>query len=55
MNKQELLGDIVKALSDMGYGAMNSSVRAQYILKICETEEQVLKHLNQEGQVRGIV
>ncbi len=55
MNKQELLSDVIQALRDLGYGECNSSNRAQYLLKICETEEQVLKHLNQDGQVRGIV
>ena len=55
MNKQELLDDVIQALRDLGYGANNSSVRAQYLLKICETEEQVLQHLNKEYQVRGIV
>ena len=54
MNNKELLNDVVKALRDLGYGDNNSSVRAQYLLKICETEEQVLKHLNKEYQVRGI-
>jgi len=55
MNKQELLNDVVKALEDLGHGKVNASVRAQYLLKICETEEQVLQHLNKEYQVRGIV
>lgn len=55
MNKQELLGDVIQALRDLGYGECNSSNHAQYLLQICETEEQVLKHLNQEYQVRGIV
>ena len=55
MNKQELLADVVKALRDLGYGEWNSSNRARYLLEICETEEQVLQHLNKEYQVRGIV
>ena len=55
MNKQELLGDVVKALRDLGHGGVNASVRARHLLSICETEEQVLRYLNQEHPVRGIV
>ena len=55
MNKQELLGDVVKALRDLGHAGADASVRARNLLDICETEEQVLKYLNQEHQVRGIV
>ena len=55
MNKQELLSDVVKALRDLGHGGVNASVRARHLLNICETEEQVLKHLNEHHKVRGIV
>jgi hypothetical protein len=55
MNNKELFVDVIQALRDLGHNTATASVRARHLLNICETEEQVLKHLNQEHQVRGIV
>ena len=55
MNKQELLSDVIQALRDLGHNTATASVRARHLLNICETEEQVLKHLNEQHKVRGIV
>ena len=55
MNRQELLGDVVKALRDLGQGGADASVRARHLLSICETEEQVLQYLNQYHPVRGVL
>ncbi len=55
MNKQELLSDVIQALRDLGHAGADASVRARHLLSICETEEQVLRYLNQEHEVRGIV
>ena len=55
MNDKELFVDVIQALRDLGHNTATASVRARHLLNICETEEQVIKHLNEHHKVRGIV